>query len=427
MPKQTSSISEFQVDRLLAIEEPFLVERYDEALKGFGLPASGLDSFHIDMCGYSPEVAEKLGNEQYLDPNDVNRRFIILSPEQARLSVARETFSNTGDLMAEFFRKNLKPIHALTIKDVIYGEIEDNVFEIDHIDDLLDIEQVEFQVSTPRELPAKTSRLKLLMDRVLKEPDAWQDDKLLKEMVALAKETGDIRDNELLPSELVFRHETFWAAHFGGIYIFNDDEAITVVCDADARGFRKSRPWQVSYLDIGDEQNVYRFLAHSGRLDPPRGSWIETSGLIQNRFVMAVAWRAAQTGGKGPRDWMDLGGAMRWVKNNPGEARRDPVLQLLQKTAGGAANWSSIDMDRIEPELRFALCRANPEHPDMELINRLIGEYLPFDYMQKLIFHPGQFRKQWALWPEEFKKFVANGLGSDYFKLAKAYQNSTYG
>ncbi|MGO4837727.1 DUF6638 family protein, partial [Rhizobiaceae sp. 2RAB30] len=65
--------------RLLRIEEPHLIERYNKALRAFGLQATKLEAFDIDRTGFSPQIAEELGDYNYLDPDEVNRRFIILT------------------------------------------------------------------------------------------------------------------------------------------------------------------------------------------------------------------------------------------------------------------------------------------------------------------------------------------------------------
>ncbi len=44
--------------RLLEIMQPHLIERYNKALAGFGLPQTELDRFNIDMAGFSPEIAD---------------------------------------------------------------------------------------------------------------------------------------------------------------------------------------------------------------------------------------------------------------------------------------------------------------------------------------------------------------------------------
>ena len=132
--------------RLLPVEQAHLIERYNKALKAFGLKPTKLDAFEIDRTGFSPQVADELNDPHYLDPNGINRRFIILTPAQADLPVVHTAFSNTSQLMFEFMSRNARAINALTIKDVIYGEIEDSVNKVGDIEDLLSINQVEFRV-----------------------------------------------------------------------------------------------------------------------------------------------------------------------------------------------------------------------------------------------------------------------------------------
>ena len=191
--------------RLLPIAEPHLVERYNKALDGFGIRRTALDSFRIDMTGFSPEIA-------------------------------------------------------------------------DDIDDLLSINEVRFRVLSAEDMLGKAGELRALVDRLKTVPNAWQDDAMLNRMVELAKQTGDIRQNALVPDKLVFRHDAYWANHFGGIFVFVDEKTTTVICDPEAPGFRRSRPWQVSYIAKTDHARIFDFLASTKRLDLPRASWVEGSG-----------------------------------------------------------------------------------------------------------------------------------------------------
>lgn len=208
--------------RLLPVEEPHLIDRYNKALAAFGLPATKLARFTIDRTGYSPEIADELGEPSYLDPNDVNRRFIILTPAQIELPVVHTAFSNTSQLVYEFMTKNQRAIDALTIKDVIYGEIEELVAKVETIEDLLSINQVEFRVLSAEDVVGKAAELGTLVDRLKQEPDAWRDSAMLNRMVELAKVTGDIRENALVPDQVIFRHNAYWTSHFGGLYVFVD-------------------------------------------------------------------------------------------------------------------------------------------------------------------------------------------------------------
>ena len=165
--------------RLLTVDEPHLIQRYNKALVAFGLKPTKLKSFQIDRTGFSPEIAEECGDYDYLDPDEVNRRFIILTPSQIDLPVVHTAFSNTSQLMFEFMSKNQRAIDALTIKDVIYGEIEDFVPKVNDIEDLLSINQVEFKVLSAEDVLGKAAELGKLVDRLKQEPDAWRDNAML--------------------------------------------------------------------------------------------------------------------------------------------------------------------------------------------------------------------------------------------------------
>lgn len=410
----------------MTIDEPHLVERYNRALMAFDLKPVKLDSFSIDMTGFSPEVAKELGDEDYLDPKKVNRRFIILSPEQATLSVVHTSFSNTRDLMLDFFKKNRRVLYALTIKDVVFGEIEDNIYEVDDIDDLLAIEQVEFKIGTHQDLTGKTNQLNMMIDRLLKEPDSWRDDEMLHEMVEIVQKTGDIRDNALVPEVVLFRHEAFWADHFGGTYVFNDGDLITVICDPSAKGFRKSRPWQVGYLDINDKKRVYDFLVESGRLQPPLGSWIERSRLLQLRKHMAAAWLADKDGDELSHSLINQTWVRRWVRDNARLVKENNILPLIDWALEEADEWKKIEVSNIEDDLKFILCRADPEHKDMALTNRLISHYIPFDFISRFEFNRPQFHKDHGDWSDKYSDFVANELENTYLKNNKRLYDELY-
>ena len=412
--------------QLLEIAEPHLVERYNKALAGFGVQQVDLERFHIDMAGFSPEVANAIGDPDYLDPNRVNRRFIILTPDQMELPVIHSAFSNTQDLLYQFFEKNARSLLALTIKDVLFGEIEDSVFEVRDIDDLLSIEQVEFKIQTSSDLLGKTAELQLLVDRLLKEPDAWRDDKMLERMVEYARTTGDIRENALLPSDVVFRQNTFWTSHFGGVYVFVEERQTTVICDSSAKGFRRSRPWQVSYIDIGDHDRVYRFLSDSGRIDPPRGSWIERSGLLQERGLMLTAWLAMKSGDLDELSRIGPAWAQRWAASNSRAVAADGGLPLLNQVLQTVGNWSNIDIRDIEPRLRFLIARANPEHADYFLVNRLISEYLPFDFMTRFVFNKPGFYRDYQDWPEPYREYVVATIRDNYLNDKRALRHRLY-
>ena len=413
--------------RMMRVDEPHMVSRYDTALAGFGLKPCGLDAFEIDMVGWSPQVAEALGDRRYLDPGGVNRRFILLSPEQRRLPVVASSFSNTGQLMHRFLESNARAVNALTIKDVVYGEIDDPVLEARDIEDLLAIEQVEFKVFTGDDVAAKATELRTLSDRVLKEPDAWADDELLTRMVALAKVTGDIRTNTLVPDELVFRQDAFWTEHFGGVYVFLDERQTTVIGDPDAPGFRRSRPWQVAYIDRRDRALVYRFLLETGRVEPPRGAWIERSGFLDHRIEMALTKLAFAVEPDRTHDPADRRWRKRWLASHADAVNEEGTVPFLQWAAREMETWAQIDLDEIDARGRFLLSRANPAHKDAWLVNRLMSEYVPFDFLARFAFHKEGFYADYETWPDALQDHVVKRVAEDYLKDKKGFRRRLFG
>ncbi len=419
--------SELIYGRLMPVEEPHLIERYNKALVAFGHKPTKLKKFQVDRIGFSPEIAGELGDMNYLDPYEVNRRFIILSPAQIDLPVVHTAFSNTSQLVYEFMSKNERAIDALTIKDVIYGEIEDSVQRVNDIEDLLSINQVEFRVLSAENTIGKAAELGRLVDRLKQEPDAWRDDAMLNRMVELARTCGDIRENALVPDQVIFRHAAYWTSHFGGLYVFVDPDMTTVICDPAAPGFRRSRPWQVSYLPIDDPEKVYKFLASTGRIELPRASWIERSGYLEHRAEMVVR---AIVHGEEPD--LDLSSVDRiwlqtWVHNHADLVTKEGTYPFLNSAKREVARLGRLEMAEIAPKNRFLVVRALPDHPDAWLTNRLISDFVPSDFVSRYIFNKQRFYADYGTFTPGWKAHVVETMKSTYLKDRTAFRERLYG
>lgn len=413
--------------RLLPIDEPHLIERYNKALKAFGLKPTKLKGFEIDRTGFSPQIAKELDDPLYLDPNEINRRFIILTPSQVDLPVVHTAFSNTGQLLFEFMTKNQRAVNALTIKDVIYGEIEDSVNKVESIEDLLSINQVEFKVLSAENVVGKAAELGVLVDRLKQEPDAWRDDAMLNRMVDLAKITGDIRENALVPDQVIFRHNTFWTSHFGGLYVFIDKDAITVIGDSTAPGFKRSRPWQVSYLSIRDAERVFRFLASTGRLELPRASWVEQSGYLEHRAEMAVHELIRVAEPKRKIADVDKIWLQSWIHANADLINREGTFPFLNGAKREIAQLGQLRLEDVLPNQRFLVVRAKPDHPDAWLVNRLISDFVEFDFVSRYVFNKQGFYADYEAMGETAREDVVETLKSSYLNDKAGYRKRLYG
>ncbi|WP_165899992.1 DUF6638 family protein [Borborobacter arsenicus] len=413
--------------RLLAVEAPHLVERYNKALAAFGLTQTKLASFEIDRSGFSPQVAEELGDLNYLDPNQVNRRFVILTPAQAELPVVHTAFSNTSQLLYEFFSRNSRAIDALTIKDVIYGEIEDSVAMVEDIEDLLSISQVEFRVLSAEDVLGKAAELGRLVDRLKQEPDAWRDDAMLNQMVELAKVCGDIRENALVPDQVIFRHNAFWTSHFGGLYVFVDPDMTTVISDPAAPGFRRSRPWQVSYLSIHDADRVFHFLASTGRLELPRASWIEASDYLEHRAEMAILALIREAEPERDIANADKVWLQTWIHGHADMINRDGIFPFLNAAKREIRQLGQMRMEEVAPQHRFQVVRAKPNHPDAWLTSRLISDFVPADFVSRYVFNKQGFYTDYEKLSEPWRSFVVERLKTAYLNDKEALRRRLYG
>ncbi len=419
--------NELMYGRLLPVDEPHLIARYNKALVAFGLKPTKLKSFEIDRTGFSPQVAEELGDPLYLDPNEINRRFIILTPQQVDLPVVHTSFSNTSQLVYEFMSRNARAIDALTIKDVIYGEIDDSVSKVDDIEDLLSINQVEFRVLSAEDVVGKAAELGALVDRLKQEPEAWRDDGLLNRMVDLARVTGDIRENALVPDQVIFRHNAYWTSHFGGLYVFIDPNVTTVICDPAAPGFRRSRPWQVSYLSLHEPDKVFRFLASTGRLDLPRASWMEPTDWLESRASIVIRELVHQADPRRDLATLDRVWLQSWIHANAERVNIDGRFPFLNAAKRELSQLGQIKIDEVRPDFRFLSVRAKPEHPDAWLTNRLISDFLPTDFVFRYAFNKQGFYADYEAFREPWRRYVVDTLKSTYLKDTEGYRARMYG
>ena len=419
--------SELIFGRLLTIDQPHLIDRYNRALKAFGLQQTKLDQFNIDRSGFSPEVAAELGDPTYLDPNGVNRRFIILTPAQVDLPVVHTQFSNTSQLMYEFFTSNARAINALTIKDVLYGEIEDSVSVVSDIEDLLSINQVEFRVLSAENVMGQAGELRTLVDRLQNEPDAWRDNGLLNRMVDLAKVAGDIRENSLVPDKVIFRHRAYWTSHFGGTYVFVDDNTTTVIADPSAPGFRRSRPWQVDYISINDAAAVFKFLITTSRLELPRASWIDKSGYLENRGEMIIRHLIRKL--EPDRDLRNLDQIwlQTWIHANAAAINHEGTWPFLNAAKREISQTGQLNLAEVEPRRRFLVVRALPRHSDAWLVNHLISDFVPWDFVSRFVFNKSGFNADYRSWSKPYREHVIDTLKAVYLKDKAALRKRLYG
>ncbi len=402
--------------RLMPVTRPHMVERYNAALACFDAEPTRLTSFNVDATGFSPEVAEELEDPRYLDPHGVNRRFIILSPEQGQLPVVQLNFSSTSDLVRAFYRRNLDALKRLTLKDVVFGEIENATYRVNDLDDILSIKSIEFRVKTVSGLLEKATELAGLVDKFQTDGEAWRDDVFLRRITELASECGDIRYNNLVPRSVRFHQRSFWTRHFGGLYVFHDEGSDpTVVGRAKDPEFVDEDVSSRSYFSFEDPDEVYDFLVSSGRVEPLNFEWLQRSDILKHREHSYV--RAAIARAQPELDVTQLNEAWirNWVSENYDQLANEGLLPELVKLRKVVASRQTIPRKLNGATYKFMMVRAVPEHSEQRLINRLISDFVPFDYLMRFIYNKEAFYADYEQFGDNLREFVVDLISTQYF------------
>ncbi|WP_170761280.1 DUF6638 family protein [Ruegeria lacuscaerulensis] len=391
---------------LVHISSPALVERYNRALQHLAGKTTALTDFHVDISGYSPEVGIELEDELYLNPNGVNRQFILLTTEQKRAPLLNVKFSTSRDILREFIEMNEAQLFALTATDAVAGELVNSVIKLTTPRDLLNLRKIEIEADTAGGTLRKAQQLAGMVEQFKAKEDAWFDDVLIARMIETAKETGDVTRNPVRLRHTVFEQKNFWTAHFGGLYLFPDMDHPAAICMGD-----KPDDLPVKYaFDPSQRNQIAKFLDYNDLVEPiVKARSVDAAAILQQKMDFLTIDAAADAD-------VDLTGLdrsdMRRLARNHADRLPEAyhgLTQLLRWATDGGP-WPRITSDH--PAYFYTLRAANT--PNRDLVNMLLAELAPLDPRQMFICHKELFYRTYARWPEAKKAYVADFLAREY-------------
>ncbi len=391
---------------LVHISSPALVERYNRALQHLAGKTTALTDFHVDISGYSPEVGQELDDPLYLNPNGVNRQFILLTTEQKRAPLLNVKFSTSRDILREFIEMNEAQLFALTATDAVAGELVNSVLKLTTPRDLLTLRKIEIEADTVGGTLRKAEQLAGMVEQFKTEEDAWFDDVLIAKMIETARDTGDVTRNPVRLRHTAFDQPNFWTAHFGGLYLFPDlDHPAAISMD------NPSVDLPMDYVFHADQRNqIAKFLNYNDLVETiieARG--VDSAAILQQKMDFLTIAAAADAG-------VDLTGLdrrdMRRLARNHADRLPEAYhgLAQLQRWATEGGPWPRITSDH--PAYFYTLRAANT--PNRDLVNMLLAELAPLDPRQMFICHKELFYRTYSSWPESKKAFVADFLAREY-------------
>jgi len=322
--------------------------------------------------------------------------------------------------MTRFFKENAEAVKTLTLKDVIYGEIEDSTYQVDDIQDILSIKNVEFVLHTHNRLMEKSDRLTKLTQEFQTREDAWADDAMIKEILALARECGDTRYNNLVPRNVTFEQRSFWTRHFDGIYVFHDEPDKAIVAGwPEKPPFENNNGAKVKYIPLSKQSALLNYLTDTGRIEPLNLDWIEHSGILKSRYEIYTYLAFAKDNPKMSLKDLDDLALQNWVFKNASKLKKDTTYNFLARMNKAVLNKNTTDVSKLPAGLLLMAVRANPQHPDAQMVNQFLSEYVPFDFLTRFIVNKVAFYEDYEGFSGPMRDYAVDLIVNRYFSDKK--------
>ncbi|TQV83185.1 DUF6638 family protein [Denitrobaculum tricleocarpae] len=407
---------------LVEVSSPTQVARYNAALEKLTGRRTALESFHIDLSGFSPEIGEELRDENYINPNGCNRQFILLTLAQAACPLMGAKFSTSRAILKQFIEDNRDVLFALTARDAVMGELVNSVYRIESVDDLLAIRTIRVEANTPRGLVSDAEDLLLGISRFLESDNAWWDEDTLDEMVSLAERVGDVSRHPLSPTEVTYRKGNFFTSHLGGLYVFRDvRQPALVYCDP---GFDPATA-DMTAISIQDAGAVADFLRANRLVETvfdARG--LDERGLLRQRLDFILVDHLASSG--------ETGDLEKLTRDDLRSAVHRHLDALPEEFHQIAATLRAIDQGSARPPLKpeepsYFYHLRSASHADRDLVNHLLAHVTPLDVRQLFICNKDRFYLHYREWGDAKRTYVTEFLVKEYAIDKRGVRDALFG
>lgn len=401
---------------LLFIGSESLIERYNKALESLTGKRTALPCFHIDKTGYSPEIAVELNDEDYLDCKGINKKFIIIDIAQREIPIIRSHFSSTGDFIKEFIEDNHESIFTLSALDSIYGELENNIYKIENLSDVINADKVDIHIETSKNLIDIAHHLNEKIEKLKNSPaEKWLNDEHLLEIVELSKKTGNIQHNSIIPTKTKYAKSSYFTSHFGGLYIFKglkephrDQTGISYIISMDNKELPKYVPEDIQLIDGSNRLEVYEFLQKfnliydfaENEVGTLKDNMVFKKYQIINDYISMDIESSSDILNK-----LNIKSKINdYFESLPENFHK--LYRLLSNIEREECNVHSAE------EYLFYPCRVSEDvgKSTSGVLNHLLSNYTSSSYMRTIMYNPDLFMLNFNSWPDSKKKYVIRYL-----------------
>ena len=115
-----------------------------------------------------------------------------------------------------------------------------------------------------------------------------------------------------------------------------------------------------------------------------------------------------------------------WIHRNAGLITKDGNFPFLNAAKREAAETGRIDPGGVDADKRFLLLRGKPDHPDRWLVNRLVTEFVPSDFVSKYVFNKQGFYTDYQGYAKPWQEHVVDTLKNTYLLDKAAFRKRLY-
>ncbi len=198
-----------------------LVDRYNQCLVKLGIEPTKLISFSIDGIGWSPEVAEEKKLTYYLNNGEANPNGIIITPLQMGKPVYNPFHSFDRDMMQLVFKTHGEKINDITRDCAICIDFDQHIDTFYEPLDVLKYKNININFQLINDLD-KVQKHQLSLIETFKIGNNFIDENLHAQLLASAKEFGDLRHRDLILESLIYTADSFYTKAFNGVYVLRD-------------------------------------------------------------------------------------------------------------------------------------------------------------------------------------------------------------
>jgi hypothetical protein len=391
-------LPEALAEGLVRVDDPLLQARHREALAALGIHAPERSGLHVDAAGFSPELADALGDPFYLGGGPLEARGLLLGPSQLGARLVHPGLGFAREALRRLADRAAREASALTLREPLLLEAAPDGGRRARARELADADAFVLELRTPSGVLAARHRLEAMKGELLASDRLWLDDGFLAEMIAVAD-----RVRGLPPLADGFeraRHRLgplFFTPAFGGGYVIAEPGGLsrtarTTVLAGDAGADAgPSSDGRAEVLPLTPESALAVLLRHRiARVDP--ADWSPDSPALERlRHALALDVALAREPERAPPR-LDAR-AVSELLRGAGELAARELEEVVRRLR---ADRGRIDPDSLLPLTRLRLAVPITTRADVRARVRHLQAFLdPVDLAAAWCHAPDVFFARW--------------------------------